>query len=188
MDDVTRLALGARDGDRRALAELVRRTQADVWRFCAHLVGTQQADDLTQEVYARALRSLPWFRGDGSARVWLLSIARRVGADHVRGEVRRRRLGERLRTEAHRRDRGVDDPGAAGSLATLIGALPEHHRLAFTLTQLLGLSYAEAAAVCRCPTGTVRSRVARARESLIWRIADADAEGEGEGEGEVATS
>ena len=176
MDDVTGLALGARDGDRTALAELVRRTQADVWRFCAHLAGHTQADDLTQEVYARALRSLANYRGDASARLWLLAIARRACADHIRTEVRRRRLSDHLMSDARRDSaRTVDDVASTHSLTAVIESLPPDFRAAFTLTQVLGLSYAETADVCDCPVGTVRSRVARARESVIRELAAGEA-------------
>jgi RNA polymerase sigma-70 factor (ECF subfamily) len=177
MDDVTGLALAARDGDRTALAELVRRTQADVWRFCAHLAGHAQADDLTQDVYARAIRSLTNFRGDAAARLWLLAIARRACADHVRTEVRRRRLAEHLLGDARRGSpRTADDVASAHSLTAVIEARPADYRAAFTLTQVLGLSYAETAEVCDCPVGTIRSRVARARESIIRVLAESDAE------------
>jgi RNA polymerase sigma-70 factor (ECF subfamily) len=176
MDDVTGLALAARDGDRAALAEMVRRTQADVWRFCAHLGGHAQADDLTQEVYARALRSLRTFRGDAAARLWLLAIARRTCADYVRTEVRRRRLADHLLGDARRRGpRTVDDAATTHSLTTVIESLPPDYRAAFTLTQVLGLSYAETASACDCPVGTVRSRVARARELVIRELDAGDA-------------
>ena len=49
----------------------------------------------------------------------------------------------------------------------LLDGLESDRRDALVLTQVLGLSYAEAAEVCGCPTGTIRSRVARAREDLI---------------------
>jgi RNA polymerase sigma-70 factor (ECF subfamily) len=52
-------------------------------------------------------------------------------------------------------------------LHTLVDDLDADRRDAFVLTQVLDLSYAEAADVCRCPIGTIRSRVARAREDLI---------------------
>jgi RNA polymerase sigma-70 factor (ECF subfamily) len=171
MDDVTSLAVDARDGDRRALTEFVRRTQADVWRFSAHLAGHDVADDVTQEVFARALRSLPGYRAEAPARLWLLGIARRTCADHVRREVRRRRLAEQLTSDARRRGRPlVPDSAATHGLTVLIDALPPDYRAAFTLTQILGLSYAETASVCDCPVGTVRSRVARAREAIVRQL------------------
>jgi RNA polymerase sigma-70 factor (ECF subfamily) len=53
------------------------------------------------------------------------------------------------------------------SVRALLAHLDEDRRTAFVLTQLLGYSYAEAATVCACPVGTIRSRVARAREDLV---------------------
>jgi RNA polymerase sigma-70 factor (ECF subfamily) len=55
-------------------------------------------------------------------------------------------------------------------LKRLIADLPADRREAFVATQILGLSYAEAAEVCGCPVGTIRSRVARAREYLIAAV------------------
>jgi RNA polymerase sigma-70 factor (ECF subfamily) len=52
-------------------------------------------------------------------------------------------------------------------LTALLPALDGDRREAFVLTQIVGLSYAEAAEVCDCPVGTIRSRVARARAELI---------------------
>ncbi|HET6876374.1 MAG TPA: sigma factor-like helix-turn-helix DNA-binding protein [Jatrophihabitans sp.] len=159
-DEVTLAALRARRGDAAAATAFVRATQADVWRLCAHLGDVGSADDLTQDTYARAFASLHRFLGRSSARTWLLSIARRVCADAVRSAVRARKLPvERERV----------GPDFAGSVAvrTLITALEPQRREAFVLTQVLGLSYAEAADVCSCPVGTIRSRVARARADLI---------------------
>ena len=77
-EEITDSALAAGSGDRDALERFIRSTQRDVWRLVAHLAGVGVADDLTQEVYLRTLRSLPGFEGRSSARTWLLSIARRT--------------------------------------------------------------------------------------------------------------
>jgi RNA polymerase sigma-70 factor (ECF subfamily) len=165
VDDLTSLALAARGGDRAALASFVRASQPDVWRLCAHLSGRQEADDLTQDVYVRALRSLPSYRGESSARTWLLSIAHRTCVDHVRSAQRRRLLLGRLRAQPSR----PEAPSRVGEvdLDVLISALDDDRRAAFVLTQVLGLSYAESAGVLRVPVGTIRSRVARARADLV---------------------
>jgi RNA polymerase sigma-70 factor (ECF subfamily) len=55
-----------------------------------------------------------------------------------------------------------------------VAALPPERREAFVLTQVVGLSYDEAATVCTCPVGTIRSRVARARSDLIAAIRAAE--------------
>ncbi len=56
--------------------------------------------------------------------------------------------------------------------ALLVAGLEPDRRAAFVLTQMIGCSYAEAAAICDCPVGTIRSRVARAREDLITMMAE----------------
>ncbi|GAA1297750.1 sigma-70 family RNA polymerase sigma factor [Pseudonocardia xinjiangensis] len=167
---ITAWALAAGRGDRAALAAFVRATQRDVHRFVAHISGPGEAEDLTQETYLRALASLPRFAGRSSARTWLLSIARRTAADAVRTATRRPRttgvddwnavVGERIRSARSAADEAV-------VLGLLVDQLEPRRREAFVLTQVLDLDYAEAAAVCDCPIGTIRSRVARAREDLM---------------------
>jgi RNA polymerase sigma-70 factor, ECF subfamily len=143
----------------------VRATQADVWRFVAALVDAGTADDLTQETFLRAFRGLGEFAGRSSARTWLLAIARHVCADHIRTTQRRRRLAQRLPAAE-----AVPDPAGLVGTLELVRELPEERREAFVLTQLVGLSYEEAAAACGVPVGTIRSRVARARTQLLDRV------------------
>jgi RNA polymerase sigma-70 factor (ECF subfamily) len=173
MDDLTRLAVAAAEGDRVALTAFVRGGQSDVWRMCAYLASRDQADDLAQETFLRAIKALPSFRGESSARTWLLAIARHTCADAVRRSQRQRRLTERLA----RRSGGVEaDHAGATELDLLLDGLDPDRRAAFVLTQVIGLSYADAAQVCGCPIGTIRSRVARAREDLIGSVGPTDAD------------
>jgi RNA polymerase sigma-70 factor (ECF subfamily) len=167
---VTRDVLAAQGGDRAAAARFVRATQPEVWRLAAHLCGREVADDLTQETYLRAFRALPRFAGLSSARTWLLVIARRTCADHLRWAVRERRLTPRPD------DAVVPDIADGVALRALLAGLDAARREAFVLTQLVGLSYAEAAEVAGCPVGTIRSRVARAREDLATLIHPAPAQ------------
>ncbi len=162
MRDLTQLLLAARDGDRSALVAAIRLAQPEVWRLTRHLVGADAAEEVAQDTFVRAWRSLDRYRGDASGRTWLLSIARRACADHVRSEVRRRRLARRL--EARERLHGATVMSDAGrsELDELIAALDPARREAFVLTQMLGCPYEEAARICAVPIGTIRSRVARA--------------------------
>ena len=167
-DEITRYALAGSRGDTAATVAFVRATQRDVHRFLTNLTGAREADDLAQETYLRALRSLPRFAGRSSARTWLLSIARRVVADHVRAAVRSPRAGAEPDWELVA-DRAATLPGVDERvlLRELVLGLEPDRREAFVLTQMLDLSYAEAAAVCGCPVGTIRSRVARGRADLV---------------------
>jgi RNA polymerase sigma-70 factor, ECF subfamily len=171
MDDLTGLALAAAGGDAVATAAFVERTQPEVWRICARLGDRAAADDLAQEVYLRALPALARFRGDASARTWLLQIARHVCADHVRRSTRRRALVDRLVQRSDRSDAVVAPRTGEVELDHAVAALHPDRRAAFVLTQVAGLSYAEAAEVCDVPIGTIRSRVARARVDLLAAVA-----------------
>jgi RNA polymerase sigma-70 factor (ECF subfamily) len=148
-----------------AQSALVRATQAEVWRLCAALVDSGAADDLTQESYLRAFRALPGFEARSSVRTWLLGIARRTCADHLRTAVRRRRLEDMLRRRAVAET--APDPASTTTANDLLSRLGDERRGAFVLTQVLGLAYEEAAAVEGVAVGTIRSRVARARADLI---------------------
>ena len=175
-DEVTRWALQARGGDRDALERFVRATQRDVWRFVAHLADVGVADDLAQETFLRALPSLRHFEGRSSARTWLLSIARRVVVDQVRMARSRPRVSPGVDwVQAADRGQGTSSGFTeAVELNVLLDGLAAERREALVLTQVLGLGYAEAAEIVGCPIGTIRSRVARAREDLV-RAAGQDA-------------
>ncbi len=163
LDELTSTLLRARRGDTAAAASFVRSTQADVWRLCAHLGSRADADDLTQETYARAFAALHRFAGRAAARTWLLSIARRVCADYVRAAVRARAVAP----SAVPLGAGPVDPAEAVSVRSVLDSLDPERREAFVLTQVVGMSYAETADVGGCPVGTIRARVARARADLV---------------------
>jgi RNA polymerase sigma-70 factor, ECF subfamily len=167
MDELTQLARSAGRGDTAALAMLIQRTQPEVWRLCAHLVDPAAADDLVQETYLRAIGALKGFRGDAPVRTWLLTIARRVCAAEVSVRVRDRQMSARLASAPSGGDGQTPEAGSQTVATLLIAGLEPDRRAAFVLTQMIGCSYAEAAAICDCPVGTIRSRVARAREDLI---------------------
>ncbi|MFF0372331.1 sigma-70 family RNA polymerase sigma factor [Micromonospora sp. NPDC005087] len=172
-DEITAWALAAGRGDQDAAARFIRATQQQVRRFLAALISPGEADDLAQETYLRAMRSLPSFAARSSAQTWLLGIARRVAVDHVRAATARPRTVPL--SQWH------DAPDAQGGtfdgeivLTELLRTLAPDRREAFVATQILGLPYAEAAEVCACPIGTIRSRVVRAREDLVAAVNGGD--------------
>jgi RNA polymerase sigma-70 factor (ECF subfamily) len=175
MDRLTGLLIQARDGDRLALGAAIRLSQAEVWRVAAHLVGQNEADDVTQDVFLRAWRALPNFRAESSGRTWLLAIARRACADAVRRQSRWRKLTARLHSESAASAANGDGLDALHGLGDLITRLPPAQREAFVLTQISGCSYAETAELCGVEIGTIRSRVARARVELVNLVREARA-------------
>jgi len=163
VNELDELALAARDGNRLALDAFTRKTLPAVQSLCRHLGDPDTADDLVQETYARMMRSLPGFRGDGSARSWLLRIARNTCADATR--VRKRRRTRDSFAEVP----DVADAPASGwtEVTSVLQSLSADRQQAFVLTQILDLPYQDAAEILEVPIGTVRSRVARAREDLL---------------------
>ena len=177
MDPDGALVEAAASGSREAFDELVRRHQTAIVSLVRVLTaGHGDPDDLAQEVFVRAWRSLRTFRGDSAFRTWL----HRVAINVVRtSQTRRMRLlrvfvpfggmGEQDAPppEAPDVDERVDDALARRQIVErALATLPEDLRLAVTLRDLQGLDYKEIAAALGVPIGTVESRIFRARQRL----------------------
>lgn len=180
-DPATVWALAARAGDPDAVDRFVRALHPDVVRYVTYLSADRQmADDLAQDTFLRALGSLHRFEGRSSARTWLLSIARRTVVDSLRYAATRPRSADVDDwTTCVERSQPIGLPGFDDGVALLdlLDALPAERREAFVLTQLSGLPYEEAAEAGGCPIGTIRSRVARARATLVALLDEAEGPG-----------
>ncbi|WP_442875165.1 sigma-70 family RNA polymerase sigma factor [Actinoplanes sp. NBC_00393] len=170
------LVRDAVDGNSEALTAFVRATQRDLMRFLSSFVPPADVEDVAQETYLRAVGALPRFAGRSSVRTWLFAIARHAAIDHLRHAARRPRVAGPMdllvsieETPPWYQPRFEEHHALAG----LIEGLAAERRDAFVLTQIVGLSYAEVAELTQCPIGTVRSRVARARDDLITALRDA---------------
>lgn len=169
-DERLRVLLGrAKDGDDAAFAELVRATQFVVFRTCAALGSNDSAEDLVQETYLKVWKTRATYRGESGVQTWIVGIARHTCIDHVRRSLRQRRLLGRIAASvtSSSTPMGVCAPDwLPPEYRDLLSATSPENAEAFMLTQFVGLSYDEAAEVIGCPTGTVRSRVSRARTAL----------------------
>jgi RNA polymerase sigma factor (sigma-70 family) len=149
------------------------------YRFARWLTRSPtEADDIVQEAFLRAFRSLESLRS-ADARAWLLTIVRNC---HVTARRQEQRRGFVPLPEEETAEFGsgtiaaMPDPEGASAaeddrrtLARLIAALPEEHREVLLLREMEDMSYGEIAAVTQAPIGTVMSRLSRARAALKVR-------------------
>jgi RNA polymerase sigma-70 factor (ECF subfamily) len=121
------------------------------------------AEDVTQEAFVHAFRSLGRFRGSSKFSTWLFRITRNCAIDAIRRRERRRTYEQ----AAVAPDIPVQEPSLRAALEEAIEALPADLREPFVLIEVLGLSYAEASVVLGSPAGTLKSRMHRARRFLM---------------------
>ena len=158
----------AKRGDTAAFEELVRACQGDVYRLALHLVRNPAvAEDVTQEAFLHAYRSLGRFRGQSSFSTWLYRITRNCAVDAIRRSARQRRLTEEVSPPLP-----VPDPSLRAAISSAIDALPTRLREAFVLIEMFGLSYRETAAVLGVNPGTLKSRMHRTRRLLIEALGE----------------
>jgi len=174
VDPDRELVKAAAAGSREAFDELVRRHHAAMVTLARVLTGGREdADDLAQEVFVRAWRSLRGFRGDSAFRTWL----HRVAINVVRTSQAKQGRLRRLFVSRREHDDAPFDIAAGGEPidATLarrqvidraLAALPDELRLPVTLRDVQGLDYKEIATLLDVPIGTVESRIFRARQRL----------------------
>lgn len=173
--DETALVRQAARGDREAFGLLYDRHARFVYNVAIRMVYDHgEADELTQEAFVTAWRKLPGFRGGSAFRTWLYRIVVNRGITHLRS----RRPTQEMSDEAmHSRSDDYrftdDDPLRAAEarqaeerLKAFLDRLDPDRRATVILRELEGLAYDEIAHIMEVPVGTVRSRLARARDDL----------------------
>ena len=164
----------AREGDGDAFSQLFARHERAVFRYAAYMCGHEAGDDIVQETFLAVLRQSS--RRDvpnGTVRAYLIGIARHRVLKRLTSR------GARMEGESLDGDGGPEidavDPTALDRLVdaervaavrAAVQALPPVFREALVLCDLQELAYADAAAVLKCPIGTVKSRLSRARALL----------------------
>jgi RNA polymerase sigma-70 factor (ECF subfamily) len=166
-DDATLVEL-ARGGDREAFEQLMREHLDAVYGHALRFFGdTATAEDVAQEVFVKVYRSLGDFDGRAAFSTWLYRITRNVCLDTFRRGKRQASPVDPV--DLPERPSGDHAAAVVASidLERAVSALPPEDRDAFNAIALFGLSYADAATVLGVPAGTVKSRVFRARRSLV---------------------
>jgi RNA polymerase sigma-70 factor (ECF subfamily) len=176
--DEDALVKAAQRGNLDAFNELILHYQGQVFNLAYHIMhDPAAADDATQEAFISAYRALKKFRG-GSFRSWLLRIVTNACYDELRRRKRRPKVswedfGEmdqeanpHLVDSGPKPEESVQQDELRALLERAIARLPEHQRTTLVLVDRLGLSYEEAAETMDVALGTVKSRLARARQEM----------------------
>jgi RNA polymerase sigma-70 factor (ECF subfamily) len=139
------------------------------YMFCACNDGNE-ADDLAQECYLRALRNWGSFDGRGSRQAWLFAVARNTRIDWLRRKARRRHID--AANDELRADDAVArcEPDEIEMVWEAVNTLRPDHKEVIHLRFAAGLSYAEMADALGIPVGTVRSRLHRSLKALREQI------------------
>lgn len=164
-------------GDETAWESLVKLHTRRVYAICLRFTGrTDQAQDLTQDVFLRVFRSLQSFDlATGAFRVWLVSLTRNLLIDHYRKTRKERAVDsiedrmtelEETGAVAGRPEGRVAGREASELLRAALEKLSPELREAVILRDLEELEYREIAEVLKVPDGTVKSRISRGRAEL----------------------
>jgi RNA polymerase sigma-70 factor (ECF subfamily) len=165
-----------RAGDARAFEDMVIRHQHRVFGVALRMLGRRaEAEEIAQETFLRAHRSLDTFRGDARLSTWLYAIASRLCLNRLASADRRR-----VRHDEEALARAADEGATAtaelerrereAAVRRAIGELSDERRIVLVLADLEGLSYEDIATALALPLGTVRSRLHRARMDLRQRL------------------
>ena len=166
-------------GDADAFEALVKAYQTQVYNLALRMVGNEQdAFDLAQEAFLRAWRSLESFRGESRFSVWLYRLTSNVCLDFLRARQRQRTIPlSALAPEAEDAEPEIPDERYAPEtllekqtlreeLRAALAELPLEQRQILLLREVGGLRYDEIAAALSLESGTVKSRIFRARRAL----------------------
>jgi len=170
----------AQSGNQGALDQIIAHYEKRIYNFCYRMVGDrEEAFDLAQDTFLRVCASLRSFRGDAPFSSWIYRIANNVCVDYIRRKKKCRILsldaacetadGE-VYLQVSTGEPGPADVAEYGELVREVtegirGLSPEH-RAVIVMHDVQNLTYEQISEVCRCPMGTVKSRLNRARHAL----------------------
>ena len=179
------LALRARQGDLAAFEQLFKLHQKRVYNIALQMLRDEtEAADATQDVFVKAYRSISDLASEAAFVTWLKTIAVNVCRDIVRkrGHVRLESLDARVEASdgsqmdnevadwSTNPERTLDKKQTRELVQKAISSLSPDYREVVTLFYVDGADVAEIAKVTGCPTGTVKSRLSRAREMLKRKL------------------
>ena len=168
-------------GDIDAYGKIVARYRGRLYNFVFRFVGDREtAEDIVQETFLRAFRKRKEYRAIANFSTWLFTIAGNLAKSELRRRKRWRLFslhrdeesdtGMELPDESFRPDKIAESSLADVQIQEAIVSLPENYRQVILLRDVEGMSYQEISEIVKCPVGTVKSRVNRARLKLQQKL------------------
>ena len=168
-------------GDIDAYGKIVRRYQGRLYNFVFRFVSDREtAEDIVQETFVRAFRKREEYRAIANFSTWLFTIAGNLAKSELRRRKRWRLFslhrdddsdtGMELPDESMRPDKVAESSLVDVQIQDAIASLPDNYRQVILLRDVEGMSYQEISEIVRCPVGTVKSRVNRARLKLQQKL------------------
>lgn len=148
--------------------ELIPALRAFARTFCR---SRSDADDLVQETLAKAIANLHRFEPGTNLKSWLFTIMRNTFLSGV-AKSRREMTGIEVREAGSGPDAPQEWSAQVHEVRAAISRLPQAQREVLVLVGMLGVSYGEAARICDCAVGTVKSRLSRARVALLVELGE----------------
>ncbi|MCC6221264.1 MAG: sigma-70 family RNA polymerase sigma factor [Deltaproteobacteria bacterium] len=171
----------AKGGDVSAFRELVERYQQKVQAVAMSVsCSFEEAEDIAQETFLKAFRSLSSFRNECSFYTWIYRIAYNLSIDHMRKRYKQLETSlecskvldkisnatQSVAVNGQRPDKNFETAELGSQIQEAIENLSAEHRAVILLREVEGLSYAEISEVVGCSKGTVMSRLHHARKRL----------------------
>jgi len=172
-----KLIAKAKTGDETAFEALYDKYSQKVYNLALRMSrNTEDALDLSQEIFIRVYKSLPFFKEESSFSTWLYSIASNACIDFTRREAKKKAdsLDDSVfeLPDIKTPESEMDKKQLRQDIAKAISALPHNLREVIILREINGLSYTDIADSLDIEVGTVKSRISRAREKLCVFLKD----------------
>ena len=162
-----RLVAACRAGDRAAMRLLYERFRRKVFSLTLRIAGAQEAEELTQEVFLRAFRSLDKFRGEAQLGTWLYRMAGNAALSRVARSKERYHVAEEVLATLPAPPVGEGgDPSVRRRLEAALGDLPAGYRAVIVLHDVEGLQHEEIAEILGVTVGTSKSQLHKARARM----------------------
>ncbi len=172
------LVRNAKDGDANAFEELVKLHQKRVYNLALRMSGnSEDALDLSQEVFLKIYKALPLFKEQSAFSTWVYSIASNVCIDFVRKQSKLKTVSlsadeekdsamPEIPDSRYQPELEYEKKELRESISAGLSALSDEHREILVLREICGLSYQEICDALDLESGTVKSRLSRARNQL----------------------